>query len=77
MKAFRDEGKYCFERFVASGFSSSSASDEEIPQIIKSVWDQHQYLVDPHTACAFKDLDPKRACVILATAHPAEISIGL
>ena len=53
-------------------FSSSSASDEEIPQIIKSVWDQHQYLVDPHTACAFKDLDPKRPCVILATAHPAK-----
>ena len=26
----------------------------------------------PHTACAFKDLDPLRSTVILATAHPAK-----
>jgi threonine synthase len=28
--------------------------------------------VDPHTACAFKDLDPDKKTVILATAHPAK-----
>ena len=28
--------------------------------------------MDPHTACAFKDLDEKKHSVILATAHPAK-----
>ena len=35
------------------------------------VREQYAYLVDPHTACAFKDLDPEKA-VVLATAHPAK-----
>ncbi len=72
MSAFRAEGKFCFEEFTASGFSSSSATDDEIPNLIKKVWREHQYLIDPHTACAFKDLDPNHPSVILATAHPAK-----
>ena len=28
--------------------------------------------IHAHTACAFKDLDPKQASMILATAHPAK-----
>ena len=72
METFRREGKYCFEKFLGDGFSSSSASDTEIPALIKSVSVQSDYLVDPHTACAFKDLDPARPSMILATAHPAK-----
>jgi threonine synthase len=72
METFRREGKYCFEKFLGDGFSSSSASDTEIPELIKSVSAQSDYLVDPHTACAFKDLDPARPSMILATAHPAK-----
>ena len=72
MASFRKEGKYCFEKFVSSGFSSCSSTDLEIPELIKQIWDKFDYLVDPHTACAFKDLDPKQASMVLATAHPAK-----
>lgn len=72
MHAFQEEGKICLDQFFTSGFSSSSALDEEIPEIINNVWKDYQYIVDPHTACAFKDLDPSRSTVILATAHPAK-----
>ncbi len=72
MELFRSEGRYCFERFLGDGFSSSSASDKEIPRLIREVWDQSDYLVDPHTACAFKDLQDNRPSMILATAHPAK-----
>ena len=29
-------------------------------------------MVDPHTACAFKELNPDRVSVVLSTAHPAK-----
>jgi len=72
MDTFRQHGRYCFEDFTAGGFSSCRATDAEIPELIKKLWEQHNYLVDPHTACAFKDLDPTKDSVILATAHPAK-----
>jgi threonine synthase len=34
--------------------------------------EDYSYLVDPHTACAFKDLDSSEKYLILATAHPAK-----
>jgi len=72
MNRFRDEGRYCFDNFVAEGFSSSSAADLEIPEIIRSVKKEYGYLVDPHTACGFKDLPPEEKHLVLATAHPAK-----
>ena len=72
MDHFRREGRYCFESFVAKGFSSSSASDSEIPGIISMVSREFGYLVDPHTACGFKDLPTDAKSLVLATAHPAK-----
>ena len=72
MSRFREEGMYCFDNFAVDGFSSSSVSDLEIPQIIRSVSQEYGYLVDPHTACGFKDLDPDEKHLVLATAHPAK-----
>ena len=72
MRKFREENKYSFEAFEIKGFSSVSAEDREITKLIKMVKDKYGYLVDPHTACAFKDLDPQKRAVILATAHPAK-----
>jgi len=72
MHKFRSEGRYSFEDFSIAGFSSSSTSDSEIPELIQKVWTEHQYLVDPHTACAFKNLSLTDRAVILATAHPAK-----
>ena len=72
MRNFREEGRYSFETFALKGFSSVSTGDHEIPELIKMVSEQYAYLVDPHTACAFKDLDPEKKAVVLATAHPAK-----
>lgn len=72
MENFRQKGRYCFEDFVADGFSSSSAGDHEIPEIITSVNKRFGYLVDPHTACAFKNLCTDENSLVLATAHPAK-----
>lgn len=65
-------GGYRFEPFDKSAFSSSSASDAEISGFIRRVYARYGYLVDPHTACAFKDLNPDRVSIVLATAHPAK-----
>ncbi len=72
MAIFAKEGKYCFDDFQVDGFSSSTVSDDEIPEIIRNVQDNYDYLVDPHTACAFKDLKNSEKYLILATAHPAK-----
>jgi threonine synthase len=72
MNSFREDGRYCFKNFAVDGFSSSSATDPEIPEIIRSVNREYGYLVDPHTACGFKDLPPDENHLVLATAHPAK-----
>jgi threonine synthase len=54
------------------GFSSSRMGDDEIPGVIERVWREHGYVVDPHTACAFKDLPGEGTSVVLATASPAK-----
>ena len=72
MNSFREEGRYCFENLSVDGFSSSSASDSEIPEIIRSVNREYGYWVDPHTACGFKDLPSDEKHLVLATAHPAK-----
>ena len=72
MAQLKSTGSYVFENFDRSIFSSSCASDAEITAIIKRVHQRYGYVVDPHTACAFKDLNPDRLSVVLATAHPAK-----
>ena len=66
MQSFRENGKYSFEKFEIPVFSISCTTDTEIPEIIKKVYKQYSYLVDPHTACAFKNLDKDQHSVILA-----------
>lgn len=72
MAQLQATGVYCFENFDKSTFSSSSATDAEITGIIRRVHERYGYIVDPHTACAFKELNPDRISVVLATAHPAK-----
>jgi len=72
MAQIQATGTYRFENFDKSTFSSSSATDAEISGIIRRVHERYGYIVDPHTACAFKDLNPERISVVLATAHPAK-----
>jgi threonine synthase len=72
MTQLKNSGAYRFEDFDKSTFSSTCASDAEISAIIRRVHEQFNYVVDPHTACAFKELDPDRVSVVLSTAHPAK-----
>jgi len=72
MSNFHQTGNVRLEGFSDLGFSSSRVSDPEIPEIIKSIHAKYGYLVDPHTACSFKDLVPDRPHLVLATAHPAK-----
>ena len=56
-------------------FACAWASDDEQRAAIKSCWDEHGYLLDPHTACAWDALGkvpelPGVPRVVLATADP-------
>ncbi|HET7536676.1 MAG TPA: threonine synthase [Candidatus Didemnitutus sp.] len=72
MAELKAKGAYTFEDFDRDTFSSSSATDTEISDIIARVFERYDYVVDPHTACAFKSLNANRTSVVLSTAHPAK-----
>lgn len=58
--------------FDCDTFSTTHSSDQDITSLIRQVYEDHNYIVDPHTACAFKDLDSSRTNIVLSTAHPAK-----
>jgi len=72
MGQLKATGAYRFENFDRDTFTSSRCDDAEIPGIIRQVHRAYGYIVDPHTACAFKGLDASRPSVVLATASPAK-----
>jgi len=72
MAQIKATGAYRFDLLNKTVFSSSAASDEEITGLIRQVHERYDYIVDPHTACAFKDLNPQRTNIVLSTAHPAK-----
>jgi threonine synthase len=72
MAQIRDKGAYRFPDFDRDTFTSSRCTDAEIHGIIRQVHGAYGYIVDPHTACAFKDMDVSRPSVVLATANPAK-----
>ncbi|GAB5562659.1 MAG: threonine synthase [Synoicihabitans sp.] len=72
MTTFKATGKYSFEDFDRDTFSASRCADREIPGIIRAVYQKYDYIVDPHTACAFAEHDSRRLSIVLATAHPAK-----
>ncbi|NCG09030.1 MAG: threonine synthase [Verrucomicrobia bacterium] len=73
MHTFKSTGQYQFENLNRQGFSSSRTDDSEIENLIKSVYSDFNYVVDPHTACGFQeDGAGEGPEIILATAHPAK-----
>ncbi|MEO7598661.1 MAG: threonine synthase [Opitutus sp.] len=72
MQSFKSSGGYRFENFDRATFSASRCTDQEIPGIIQRVHREFGYVVDPHTACAFKEHNPDRVNIVLATASPAK-----
>jgi threonine synthase len=61
---------------VEDFFLSFPSSDQEILEEIKSTYEQHNYVLDPHTATgvrAAKELaQPNQSVISMATAHPAK-----
>jgi threonine synthase len=72
MAQIKSTGAYRFDVLNKSAFSTSRSDDAEIDATIRQVYTRYHYIVDPHTACAFKELNPARSSIVLATAHPAK-----
>ena len=72
MSEFKKKGRWNFENFNAEGFSASKMGDAEIPAAIREVYEKSGAVIDPHTACGFKDLSGEGAKIVLSTAHPAK-----
>lgn len=73
MADFKENGEFQVGEMAITEFMSSTRMDDkEIAATISKVYRQYDYIADPHTACAFKELDHLETVVILATAHPAK-----
>ncbi len=68
----KSTGNYNFENFNRDIFTTSRTNDDEIFQIIKEIHKKYNYIVDPHTACGFKDINNDMTSIVLSTAHPAK-----
>ena len=72
MADFAGSGSIEVPDFNSSNFSATRCDDDEILENIRKVKEEFNYVVDPHTACGFQDLDLNSTHVVLATAHPAK-----
>jgi threonine synthase len=72
MDEFKATGRCRVEGWTPGVFTASRCTDAEIPGIIRRVYHDYNYIVDPHTACGFQALTPGRTSVVLATASPAK-----
>ena len=72
MQAFQSTGTCAIPGLDRDSFSASRCTDQEIPAIIQRVHRDHGMVIDPHTACAFQEINPDRVSIVLATASPAK-----
>lgn len=77
MDELKQSGKYQVNADILAKlkaeFGSGYASDEETSQLIKKVWEEEKYLLDPHTAVAYKvmlEQNLEGKTVVLSTASP-------
>jgi threonine synthase len=63
---------------ISSVMKGFRYSDAEIKEVLLQVYKEHNYLLDPHGACAYKalstDLAEGETGVFLETAHPAKFT---
>ena len=60
---------------IKKNFISEMLDENETVEMIKTINDEHQMVVDPHTAVgigAVKKLGLEKNCVVLSTAHPCK-----
>lgn len=76
MAEFKRTGRYAFEGFDRDTFTASRTTDAEIREIVRRVYRDYGYVVDPHTACGFKGAGGSdagdRVQIVLSTASPAK-----
>ena len=72
MEEMKATGRADLRPLAAMGMKASRMDDAEIEQTIARLWRDHQYVADPHTACAFTDMAADRVSIVLATASPAK-----
>ncbi len=83
-KAFTTKGQVRFDKDIfdayRKGFLAHSSMDGEILDLIQSVYETENYLLDPHAAVALQAVDTLKdkiggeKMICLATAHPAKFS---
>ncbi len=60
---------------IKKNFISEMLDENETVEMIKIIYDEHQIIVDPHTAVgigAVRKLGLEKNCVVLSTAHPCK-----
>ncbi|MDC3179977.1 threonine synthase [Candidatus Pelagibacter sp.] len=60
---------------IKKNFISEMLDEKETVEMIKIIHDEHQMVVDPHTAVgigAVKKLGLEKNCIVLSTAHPCK-----
>lgn len=81
LQRFRDRGVLSveqdqYEQWIAPTFRASRASDHDTLATIRSVYEEHGMLIDPHTAVGVKaareQAEDGVPMLTLATAHPAK-----
>ncbi len=73
MLRFKSDGAFQVDDdSILNMMSSSRMDDGEINAKIANVYEKYNYVIDPHTACGFKDLEDIDNAVVLSTAHPAK-----
>jgi len=79
MLEIKESGKYIIPhekiKKIKKHFLSASLNDSEILNIIKSAYEEHKILMDPHTAIGFGAIDKVKVDglnIVLGTAHPCK-----
>lgn len=79
MADFARDGQVQVEANLGKEWAALSCSNHDTLQTVKQVWEQHRYLLDPHTATAWWAMDRQRnefasefPKIVVATAHPAK-----
>lgn len=73
MNDLKEKGRFKWNRKKIKGFKGEMASEEEILKMIKKIYEDYNYLIDPHTGVAVVALNKlgiKRPTLIISTAHP-------
>lgn len=72
MRQAAETGRVEVPDFDPGIFTATRCDDDGIIANIRRVHETYDYIVDPHTACGFQDIDSDETTVVLATAHPAK-----